>query len=825
MLITRVRAPFALNAVSLLAAGLISGLLTSPQAFAAQADVAQTDAPPADTRHDTTARLDPVISLGTSRRDATELGSSAPVDVISQEQLQRAGGTGLSGILQTLVPSFHFPQAMQQADAVYSVAGASLRGLPPGETLVLINGKRRHSSPLLNIGSVFDRGSTNIDLNTIPISAIDHVEVLRDGASAQYGSDAIAGVINIVLKERDSGGGVAAKMGEYAKGDGLRKTYSAWKGFALPGDGFLTLSADMLDKQRTQSAATDERHFYNADGSEIDFNRHWKTGDGAADRYNFALNAEAGITDQLRAYGFATYSYNRTRSNTPFVVPTNANNRRDIYPQGYTPEVTLKTEDIAATAGLKYDAGAGGRFDFSINHGQNRSKYYSPVTLNPTYVDAEDTTKNYTGQFRFSQDNATLDYVNDVNLGQFKNPFTVNAGIAWRDEKFQELAGDDSSWETGDYRNADGSTPNPGSGYRPSDEGTLKRNVFGVYGGVEHQFTDQLNLGVTARNEHYSDFGNTSTGKFTARYDFTPKVALRGTVSSGYRAPSLSQMGYQRTDGQILAGTDYYSRIHLFPSDSAAARSLGATDLKPEKSTSYSLGLVLRPTDSSSVTIDGYRIYVRDRVVLTENLTGSAVRQALSDAGYTNVIGASFFTNGMDTTTTGIDIVGRQHLNLQAAGNLDLSAGFNASRTKVTSVERFAQLAGTDNTPIGRRIISLAEDAAPNNKLRLEARHNFGRWHTTLATTRYGTYSLDAPEGQENKDKSYSPQWVTDLDVAFDVSRDLTVSVGGNNILDTYPDKSAAASRATSGNLVKYSHIVPDGAEGAYYYVSLDYRF
>lgn len=820
MPITRVRAPFALNTASLLAAALIGGLWASPQAMAADADAAASDAQPTDT-----PRLDPVISVGTSRRDATELGSNAPVDVISQEQLQRAGGTGLSGILQSLVPSFHFPQAMQQADAVFSVAGASLRGLPPGETLVLINGKRRHSSPLLNIGSVFDRGSTNIDLNTIPISAIDHVEVLRDGASAQYGSDAIAGVINIVLKERDSGGGIGSKIGQYAKGDGLRKSYNAWKGFALPGDGFLTLSADVLDKQRTQSAATDERNFYNTDGSQIDFNRHWKTGDGAADRYNFALNAEAGLSDQLRAYGFATYSYNRTRANTPYVIPTNPNNRRDIYPAGYVPEVTLKTQDIAATTGLKYDAGSFGRFDLSINHGENRSRYFYPVTLNPTYIDAQDTTKNYAGQFRFSQNNATLDYVNDLDLGQFKNPFTVNAGVAWRNEKFQELAGDDWSWQTGDYRNADGSTPNPGAGYRPSDEGTYKRNVFGVYGGVEHQVTDQLNLGVTARNERYSDFGSTSTGKFTARYDFTPRVALRGTVSSGYRAPSLSQIGYQRTDGQILSGTDYYSLIHMFPADSAAARSLGATDLKPEKSTSYSLGLVLRPTDTSSVTIDAYKINVRDRVVLTENLTGSAVRQALTSAGYTNIIGASFFTNGMDTSTKGIDIVGRQHLDLRSAGNLDLSAGFNASRTQVTDVQNFPRLAGTDNTPIGRRIISLAEDAAPNNKLRLEARHSYGPWHTTLATTRYGTYSLDAPEGQENKDKSYGPQWVTDLDVAFDVSRDLTVSVGGNNVLDTHPDKSTAAARATSGNLVKYAHIVPDGGEGAYYYVSLDYRF
>ncbi|MFF7710295.1 TonB-dependent receptor domain-containing protein [Pseudomonas sp. NPDC007930] len=769
--------------------------------------------------------LDPVISLGTRRSDATSLNSSAPVDVISAEQLQRTSGTGLSGILQNLLPSFHFPQNMQQADAVYSVGGGSLRGLPSGETLVLINGKRRHTSPLLNIGSVYDRGSTNTDLNAIPVSAIDHIEVLRDGAAAQYGSDAIAGVINVVLKERDSGGGLNTRIGQYSKGDGLRKSYGGWKGFALPGDGFLTLSLDGLDKNSTRSAAGDQRHFYNSDGSEIPFDRHWATGDAAADRYSFALNADVGLSDALRAYGFATYSYDRVRANTPFVVPTNANNRRDVYPSGYVPEVTLKTEDIGATTGLKYDAGNLGRWDFSLTHGENRSRYYRPVTLNPTYIDAEDTTKNYSGQFRFYQNNATLDYVNDLDFAGLAHPVTVNAGVAWRNERFEELAGDEDSWQTGDYRNANGSTPNPGAGYRPSDEGVFKRNVIGVYGGAEHQLTDQLNLGVTARSERYSDFGTTSNGKFTARYDFTPQVALRGTLSSGYRAPSLSQIGYQRTDGQILAGTDYYSLIHLFPADSAAARALGATDLKPEKSTSYSLGLVLRPSASSSVTVDAYKTYLRDRIVLTENLTGSRVRQILSDAGYTNIIGASYFTNGMDTETHGVDVVGKQHLDLAGLGKLDLSAAFSAARTKVTSVANITQLAGTDNIPIGRRIISLAQDAAPNNKLRLEARHSFGPWHTMLAATRYGTYSLKAPEGQESYDKSYGPQWVTDLDLAYDVSHDLTVSVGANNLLNTHPDKSTPASRSTSGYLVKYAHIVPDGAEGSFYYVNLDYRF
>ncbi|QCI11856.1 TonB-dependent receptor [Pseudomonas putida] len=772
-----------------------------------------------------TPRLDPVISLGTNRHDATSLQSSSPVDVISAEQLQRAPGTGLSGILQNLLPSFHFPQAMQQADAVFSVGGGSLRGLPPGETLILVNGKRRHPSPLLNIGSVYDRGSTNTDLNAIPVSAIDHVEVLRDGASAQYGSDAIAGVVNIVLKERDSGGGFNTRIGQYSKGDGLRKSYGAWKGFALPGDGFLTLSLDALDKDKTRSASTDRRHFFNSDGSEIAFDRKWDTGDAAADRYSFALNADVGLSDALRAYGFATYSYNRVRANTPFVAPTNANNRLDVYPAGYTPEITLKTEDIGATGGLKYDLGDIGRFDFSLNHGENRSRYYRPVTLNPTYVDAASTTKNYSGQFRFYQNNATLDYVNDLHLGGLERPFTVNAGIAWRNEKFEELAGDDDSWQTGDYRNPNGSTPNPGAGYRPADEGVYKRNVFGVYGGVEHQLTDKLNLGVTARTERYSDFGSTSTGKLSVRYDFTPAVALRGTISSGYRAPSLSQIGYQRTDGQILAGTDYYSLIHMFPADSEAARALGATDLKPEKSTSYSLGLVLRPTPDSSLTIDAYKIFLRDRVVLTENLTGSRVREILSAAGYTNIIGASYFTNGMDTETTGVDIVGRQHLGLAAYGDVDLSASFSAGRTKVTDIAEIPRLAGTDNIPIGRRIVSLAEDAAPNNKLRLEARHNIGKWHTTLAATRYGTYSLKAAEGQESYDKSYGPQWVTDLDLAYDVTRELTVSVGANNLFNTHPDKSTGASRSTSGYLVKYSHIVPDGAEGAFYYLNLDYHF
>ncbi|MBK5477390.1 MULTISPECIES: TonB-dependent receptor [unclassified Pseudomonas] len=768
-------------------------------------------------------RLKSVEVIGTRRSDVTALQSAAPVDVISSEQLERAGTDNLAKALETLVPSVNYPQ-VNGTDGVSSQRPVSLRGLAADQVLVLVNGKRRHASAFVNTKATLGRGSQAVDLSTIPVSAVDHIEVLRDGASAQYGSDAIAGVINIVLKEQDHGGAVQSTFGQYTKGDGFRRSVGGWTGFTLPGDGFLTLSGEGLRSERTSTGGTDGRQFYpTGDAREADADRHWRYGSPGLEDWNLALNSGLSLNDAVDLYGFATYQDRTGESQATFRRPIDPNNLVAVYPNGFLPLLDVRSRDASVTGGVKIRDEQLGSFDLSANYGRNRIDYHLSDSLNASLGPASPTSFN-AGALVNEQTNVGLDHVKEFKVGWGAGPLVFSSGLAWRNESYEVIAGDLASWTHGTALPARAGGAQGFPGTQDSDEGRYARHVFGGYLGLEQQVTEKLQLGLAGRSEHYDDFGTTTTGKFSARYDFTPQWGLRSTLSSGYRAPTLGQIGTSATQTEFKAGDPTAYQVGTVSVNTPVARALGATDLKPEKSTSLSLGVVWQPIERASVSVDAYHIRIKDRIALSETLSGTQVSQILANQGYGNYSGVSFFTNALDTKTSGVDVAAHYRLDLADASQLTLNGAFNYSKTQVTDIkDNPGPLAGTGITLINREALSYVESASPNSKLILGADWRKGAWQASWNTIRYGTYTLDSNLG-EARDQTFSAQWVSNASVSYDISQALTLTLGGNNIFDSYPDKIDVANRFVGGR-VAYQSISPAGAEGAFYYVKADYRF
>ena len=786
-------------------------------------------------------KLDTVVVVGTRRSDVTALESAAPVDVLSAERLEETGARDLSGALTALSPSFSFPQSPQGAFAGSIAQGASLRGLASDQVLVLVNGKRRHSSANVTRQSLANgRGAAAVDLSLIPLSAVSRVEILRDGAAAQYGSDAIAGVINIVLKENDDGGSIGYRFGGYDKGDGLQRKLSGWKGFALPNDGFLTLSFDAGNQDPASDTNPDNRIFYPGDTSvntpreQNNRYRTWRWGSGGvSDQYNFVANSEIGVGEGLTAYGFATYSHKNTDAEGFFDPPTTLRNNYGSvalsrYPDGRLPITRYALEDYAVTGGLRYENEQLGKFDLAANYGNDTLESTDRDAINPSWGTASPY-NIYTGKRENEQSNLTLDWVRDFPTDLLAKPLTVSAGLAWRKENYSLSAGEAAGWQNGALFNTlDPVTgrriPGYYSGITNVDAAELERKVFGAYLDLEGQITDKFQAGLAVRSEHYSDFGDTTNGKLSLRYDFTPEIAARGSISSGYRAPSLVQSGLSSFSVQVVeqpSGSGNWVEVQqrTLRADSPEAALLGGRALKPEESTNYSLGLVWRPLSNASLSVDAYRIDIDNRITLSDQLPSSVVGPIFAGTPYANIQSAAFYTNIADTRTDGIELSGQYQLDLAAYGRLDLNAGFAKTRTRITDLRDVGGISGEQI--VGRATQGLIEHGSPENKLTLSANWLYEYWGLTVTQRRYGEWkSLNA--SNPALDQTFSPQWVTDLDLSYRFDLGLKVSVGAINLFDSHPDKLKGAQLY---GVPKYSITSPEGAQGAFYYTSVSYDF
>ncbi|WP_133000608.1 TonB-dependent receptor plug domain-containing protein [Luteimonas arsenica] len=761
--------------------------------------------------------LDNVIVTGTRVSDRTVAESQSPIDIITSEALQATGTTELATALARALPSLNFPRPAL-TDGTSAIRPAQLRGLAPDQVLVLVNGKRRHTSSLLNLNGTIGRGSAPVDLNTIPLSAIERVEVLRDGASAQYGSDAIAGVVNVVLKGAPGTGSVSLRHGQYSAGDGAQTQLAGDTGLSLGGDrGFLHLSGQIDRQDRTNRA----RPFAGTPAAtqpELG-QKAFVIGDPEVDAAAASFHAGFDISDTLSLYAFGSISNRDITSFAFFRAPGNpTQNIPSIYPDGFLPEINNVSRDRAIVAGLKGSLGEAWDWDLSFNHGYNNLEFFTRNTLNAS-IGADSPTSFYDGALETTQNIANFDVSRQLDIG-LAYPATLALGVEFRNEKWNQSPG-----EWGSYAQPDLSRPGGAQGFggfAPEVSGAYSRDSHAVYAGLEADITEKFSAGIAGRYEDYDDFGSQASGKLSARYAFTDAVALRGTVSSGFRAPSLAQQYFQTISTIYLAGIPEPFEIRTFPASSAVAQAFGAEPLQPEESLSYSLGLVLQPADRLYVTIDAYHIEVDDRIALSSNLTGDAVRALLESRGIFGVNGGRYFTNAIDTRTRGIDVVANYGLDI-GGGTLDLTAGWNWTDTEITRIapnpEELEQ-AGLNLERIDRTEIGRIEDGFPNTKLLLSGTWSLDAWDFSLAATRYGSVTT-RPANAAN-DQTYGAKWLLDASAAYKLDN-WTFTLGADNLLNEYPDENSFAN-STNGQF-PYSNLSPFGFNGAFVYGKVAYRW
>jgi iron complex outermembrane receptor protein len=756
--------------------------------------------------------LEEVVVTGTRVADRSRLDTLSPVDVLTANALASQGSTELATSLQRLAPSLTFPRPSAN-DGTDSIRPATLRGLSPDQTLVLVDSRRRHASALVNLGGSVGRGSSAVDLNALPVSAIERVEVLRDGASAQYGSDAIAGVVNVRLRAAREGGGATLTYGEYdtrvntARGsrnenDGATKSLAGWVGLGLGAEGFLTLSGEYRDRNPTSRGDLDPRVTPNRVTS--------RYGEPDSKDLSFYANAGLPLASGWELYGWAGLQDRDSTSAALYRIPTNPDNVPDIYPDGFLPLINPDVTDVTAAAGTRGDI-AGWGADFSLVYGRNKLHYDVHNSLNATYG-ADSQTSFDAGGLVYDQFVFNAGLTRTLDVGFLANPLNFAWGVEARRENYQVVAGEQASWDTGDV--APERTPGAQGfpGFQPSNEVDEDRTAFGGYIDLESNLTDKLLASVALRAEHYSDFGSATTGKVALRYDFTPAFALRGTVSRGFRAPSLQQQYFTSTATVFTDGIP--AETGTFPATSDVARALGATDLEAEKSWNYSVGAVLRVAGFEA-TVDAYQIDIDDRIILSENLSGTAVLEALDEAGITGVTAARFFTNGVDTRTRGVDIVLRKRLVTENAGRFDFTAAANYNDTDI----RYVADVSAPGLPIlfGRQNQLRLERGTPKDKYVLGATWNrsFGGYElgANLHATRYGE-TLAAGSSEPN-DLVLEPKWVTDLSVQARVNQ-VTLTLGADNLFDTYPTKNPEALNTTG--TVGFSQFSPFGFNGRFLY-------
>jgi iron complex outermembrane recepter protein len=794
-------------------------------------------------------QLDTVQVLGSRAKGRTAAETAAPVDVINREQLERTGAQEIGQILQMLEPSFNFSRTTI-SDGTDILRPATLRSLGPDQVLVLVNGKRRHQQALVNVQQTIARGSAGTDINAIPISAIERIEVLRDGAAAQYGSDAIAGVINIVLRRQTDETRVSFEAGQTYEGDGTVLHGGVNTGFKLGDEGFLNLSVEYRDREATNRAGPDQLR---VDPPRVT----QKIGDADAKDAYFWLNGGLPI-GAGELYWFGGISRREGDSSGFFRSAGDGRTVPDLYPNGFLPNIITTVEDGSLAVGYRAPLGENWDWDVSVNHGRSKFGFHERNSVNVSWwyepapgggIYADSPTSADTGTLEFDQTTFNLDFRGRVDWGIGEEPLSLATGFEYRRDNYAITAGDPVSYTYGRTNDPsiaifdqNGGFAAPGiqgfPGFSPNEAVDEGRHNYAVYLDAESRLTQRFLLGAAVRFEDYSDFGNTTTGKLSARFDFSDKFALRGTVSTGFRAPGVQQLFYSQRSTNIDPATGNLADTLTARQDSDVTRAFGINPLKEEESTSATLGLVFRPSENFSLTVDVFRIEIDDRIIFSSNIRPESVGDdgLACDATNSNcpirailapfdVAQAQFFTNAIDTRTTGIDVVA-EYSTEAAGGTLDLTALLHWNKTEVT--DRRSQSAILPPAMLfDDSQVTLIEEGQPGSHHVLQGVYQIGDWDWTLRANYYGSVSGSgfAPK------QTWDGQTLFDAAVGVDITDKLRFSIGANNLLDTYPDKWKVGADDPNVNpfpslgFVYGWETLPFGINGGYYYARLDFRF
>ena len=878
----------------LTASTVVLAALTAPSAMA------QTPAAKPATPAATASKSDDIIVLGTRRTDRSATSSASPVDVLSAADLQTQATANLIDTIKNTVPSFFVGQNTI-SDASTFVRSPSLRGLPGDQVLVMLNGKRFNRSALVQVYSGGDTalsyGSQAPDISTIPSIAIKNLQILRDGATSQYGSDAIAGVMNFGLKDSPEGLEIQTRYGQYFDngGDGQAKQVAANWGLNLGGKGFVNLSGEYNDDDGTSRGVTRPNAVLFAQAnpslaSKIPNYPEPAQTWGSSPSYGWKAVANAGyqVTPNSELYAFvnaarskADQSFNYRpvnavtvpnsvgtnvtlnsnvafrntfyRTSCPpnnltcpaggFVLDNNTFTFAQLYPAGFTPRFVGVNEASMGVVGYKGKFESGLTYDLSGTVAKNSLTLSMYNSLSPSYGPATQTSFRF-GELTQKLENINLDRSYPVAVSFFASPLTISGGAEWRKETYESTSGDVQSYAAGPYATPQrlfqlvspgvytaatapagtvlNAQPPGASGYggtSPQTAGSWSQSNYAAYIDLEADITDRLSAGVAARYEDYDTFGSTSVGKISALYRLTDIVSLRGAIGTGFQAPSPGQSNAQILTTTFVAGNQV--QVGTYPISSAIAKYFGAKPLTPADATNYGLGVIFKPTPSTTVTVDGYQIDVKKRIFITQNFNVTAADLAAQPALAAVGIGgsANFFTNGLDTTTKGLDIVGTHKAEI-LGGATTFTLAYNYNKNEVTR---------SNKNVIGASQIITIQNLAPKHRANFNVNWSNEKWTVNGRLNYYGEWRTEI----EYPGQVFSAKTTADLDVSYDVTKNYTVTLGAQNLFNTYPDKIAASSAVNiyplTGGLndgqVYPRGGGPFGINGGFWYVRLKAKY
>jgi iron complex outermembrane recepter protein len=836
-------------------------LCSTAIAFAAPTVALAGDQPPAAAAPSDNSGPSDIIVTGTRQTGMRAADSAAPIQLVGQQAFQSVGQQDLTQVLAQSLPSLNFQGF--GGDTANLTLSAALRGISPNDTMVLINGKRRHTTANLAVlgGSPYS-GSATTDLSFVPVSAISRIEVLQDGAAAQYGSDAIAGVVNIILKDADHGGSFNVNGGQNYENGGSTVSTGLNMGFKLGQNGFINVTGEYKYHDHTQHGTCDRRLFdsscnllssdsaVNVAGVQANSKYPDVNGDAQYSLYNLSFNAGYDLSSDVHAYAFGSYgdrvakSYENYRVPSKIVGTTSTGETVYPLPTGFQPLESVREQDFSLTGGVKGEL-AQWNYDLSLTYGRDAAALYTLDSANAGLFAAEQSASAtpltglqrnfYDGRLTNSEWVADFDLTHDFDVGLSK-PATLAMGAEYRNGTYSISNGEYASYAYG------GGQSYPG--FAPTDAGSYGRTNWAGYVDAAFDPVKSLHVDLAGRYETYSDFGSVWTGKANARYDFSPAFAIRGTVSNGFRAPTLAEEYYSSVN--VGPGTTFGQ----LPPNSTAAQALGFSKLKPEKSTNFSAGFVAHPLPKLQITVDAYQIKIRDRIVASGNIFGSVgttvVSQAVLDALHsrgvstadaTSYSGINIFTNGVDTRTRGVEATASYASDFAEVGHIDWSLGFNYNKTDITRMSALpAQVYDgvTNTTLLTQYAIDGLTTATPRVKIIGNALWTHGKWSVNLRETLYGSTSQhESPDGTGEGSSAQlikiGTTGITDLDIGYKVFNGVRLDVGANNLFDkqapTYP-LAAGGARPLSGNVYNAPvSFTPWGINGGYWYAKLTLNF
>lgn len=734
---------------------------------------------------------DDIVVTGTRSAGRSALASSAPIDVVSGDAIADSGFADLGRALNFLQPSVNFARAATTATAT-NTRPVTLRGLSPDQTLVLVNGKRRHANAVLNVNNSVGRGSAGVDLDTIPESAIERIEILRDGAAALYGSDAIAGVINIILKSNASGGSGELMGGMTEEGDGKNGLATLNMGFGLSDGGHITLTALARHQDATNRAFVDQR-----------FNRvTYRIGDPKASVGSLALDMALPLGG-AELYGFGTLTRKMSNNAAGFRVPGYS----PLYPQGFLPIIEPKIWDIGGTVGLRGKIG-GINADLSQTYGYNKADFTVRNTANVS-LGLNSPSRFDSGGVTYQQH--VTDLVLSTPLDGVLAGGNIAAGGQYRRESYAIRNGEPSAYFG---LGADGF-----SGFNPRNPTNAGRNAYAGFLDVELRPVRALLLGGALRYDHYDDFGGKMTWRGTARLEAAEGFAIRGTVGTGFKAPSLQQQYFSAVQGATSAGQ--LVTVGTLPVSDPVARALGATPLKAERARNVTAGIVVGPIEGFSFTADYFHIQIKDRIALSEQLGGAAVIAILTKAGINNFQQARFFTNAVDTTTRGVEITARWQGEIAPATRLAISAGYGWFKTRLDTLRPNPML---PNLPLlGTKSLLILTEGQPQNKFTVQTALTHAKFDLQANVAAFGTYR-SAPLVAA---QTFGGKTTVDLAAGYKILPGVRLGVGVQNLFDAMPDQitDQATAIASTGGSFPTGEETPIGMNGRTYYLRASMRF